>query len=76
MLTLKQTGNLRQNSHIPINKQTDQLYEPLRAALRKSTLDNGYLTNDLRATFANSSSLAKKIRLLTPTEAENIVSTF
>jgi hypothetical protein len=74
MLAFKQSGNLRQNNHIPINKHTDQLYEPLRVALRKSTLSNGYLSNDIRTTFQHTSPAAKKMRLLTPTEAENIVS--
>ena len=48
--------------------QTDQLYEPLRNALRKSSVSQSAITNEL-----TNSRVGRNMRSLSPTEAELIV---
>ena len=61
--TFKKTNN---NSIYTSRNNTNQLYEPLRMALRKSTLAMGHLSTDKRAHYENQSN-GKKMRMLSPT---------
>jgi len=51
-------------------QSTDQLYEPLRTALRKSTISPLYLSpqNHLKSQDLNASRVAKNMRSLSPAE--------
>jgi hypothetical protein len=73
MIAFNQTSKIKQNNLIYIHPSTDQLYEPLRVALRKSTLSLSYLSTDKRSQYGQISPKGKKMRVLSPTEAENIV---
>lgn len=67
MLAFSQTfKNTNNNSIYTSRNNTNQLYEPLRVALRKSTLAMGYLSTDKRANYENRSN-GKKMRMLSPT---------
>ena len=74
MLAFGQLHKPKQDNSQQGNRQTDQLYEPLRNALRKSTLASNFLSTDRRSQYNNVSPAGKKMRVITPAEAENIVS--
>jgi hypothetical protein len=59
-----------------INIRTDNLYEPLRNALRKSTVSSNFLApqNQLADNRLSVSRVAKNVRSLSPAETEMIVS--
>lgn len=68
MLAFKQLNKPKQNQSKHVNKQTDQLYEPLRIALRKSTLADNYLSTDKRSQYGGLSPAGKRMRVITPAE--------
>lgn len=52
MLAFNQTFKNKPNPNIYTNRNhTDQLYDPLREALRKSTLSMGFLSTDKRNNY-------------------------
>jgi hypothetical protein len=55
--------------------RTDQLYEPLRNTLRKSTISSSFLSpqHQLSENRLSTSRVAKNIRSLSPAETELIV---
>lgn len=76
MLAFGRRNKNQQNNSREGNMQTERLYEPLRNALRKSTLGPNFLSTDRRSQYDSLSPAGKKMRVITPAEAENIVIPF
>ncbi len=59
-----------------VHPLTDNLYEPLRNALRKSTVSTNFLSPQSNDNRLSASRIAQNVRALSPAETEIIVFPF